>query len=308
MCLDGVLSRDRAVKKISLGSWAFSFGPYADNPVGLDRIARRLAQAGYDGIELCGFPPHVTFDAYAEPSERRKLRKFLADLGLSVSGYAADFMMATPTLAANREIYLDRFRRAVEIATDLGSPTIRVDTVAAPGSIPDSEYLSTQRHLAEVWNEAAQIAAQSGVGMVWEFEPGFAYNKPSEVGAIYEQVGHPNFSILFDTCHAYMCAVAAARQSGETETLAGGVGEFLDQCAGRIGAIHLIDSDGTLWADETSTHVPFGEGKIDFAALAPALRAISNVEWWTIDMAFLPDAWRQIDPALRYVRGLAAEL
>ena len=31
--------------------------------------------------------------------------------------------------------------------------------------------------------------------------------------------------------------------------------------------VHLIDSDNTLHHDETSTHVPFGEGVLDFDAV-----------------------------------------
>src|SRR5262249_33912286 len=49
--------------KISLGSWAFVFGPYSDRPIAFDTISERLAKAGFDGIEIGGFPPHVTLEA-----------------------------------------------------------------------------------------------------------------------------------------------------------------------------------------------------------------------------------------------------
>lgn len=42
-----------------------------------------------------------------------------------------------------------------------------------------------------------------------------------------------------------ICGVVGARQPGEKDTLSGGVSEFLQKLEGRIGAIHLIDSDGT---------------------------------------------------------------
>ena len=48
--------------KVSLGSWAFSFGPFADNPIPFEKTVKRLSEAGYDGIEICGFPPHITLD------------------------------------------------------------------------------------------------------------------------------------------------------------------------------------------------------------------------------------------------------
>jgi len=292
--------------KISLGSWAFSFGPFADDPIPFEKTVRRLSEAGFDGIEICGFPPHITLDRYPATESRRKLVSFLRDHRLGVSGYAADFTSVNPVKPGNKGKYLDLVRRNVEMCADIGSPCIRVDTIAAPGSIEDSAYQAAFDRLANVWREAADIAQQAGVRMVWEFEPGFSFNKPSEVLAMHQKVGHANFFIMFDTSHAYMCAVAGARQHGAKETLPGGVAEFLEKLKGRIGAIHLIDSDGTLHGDETSTHRPFGEGFIDFAGLAPKLLEVPKIEWWCIDMCFWAASWDLVEPSLKFVRNLLA--
>lgn len=290
--------------KISLGSWAFSFGPYATDPIPFDRTVERLAGAGYDGIEICGFPPHVTLESYPTPESRRDLVRYLRDHRLGISGYAADFTTVNPVIPENREPYLELFRRNLEMAVDLGSPSIRVDSVAAPGSIRNRDYQSSMDYLAGLWREAAGLAQDAGVRVVWEFEPGFAFNKPSEVVAIHGKVAHPNFRVLFDTSHAYMCAVVGARQHGERETLPGGVAEFLKKLEGRIGAIHLIDSDGTLHADETSTHRPFGQGLVDFKRITPALLAVPGIEWWCVDMCFWAGSWELVEASLEFVRGL----
>jgi len=290
--------------KVSLGSWAFSFGPFADNPIPFEKTVRRLSEAGYDGIEICGFPPHITFDQYPTKESRQALVRFLRDNRLGVSGYAADFTGVNPVMPGNKQTYLDLVRRNVEMCVDIGSPNIRVDSVAAPGSIEDPDYRAAFDRLADVWQDAEAIAQQAGIRMVWEFEPGFAFNKPSEVLAMHQKVGHPNFWIMFDTSHAYMCAVVGARQHGAKETLPGGVAEFLEKVKGRIGAIHLIDSDGTLHGDETSTHRPFGEGFIDVAAIAPKLLEVPKIEWWCIDMCFWAGSWELVEPSLRFVRNL----
>jgi sugar phosphate isomerase/epimerase len=290
--------------KISLGSWAFSFGPYASHPVPFDKIVERLAQAGYDGIELSGFPPHVALDDYPTKESRLELAKFIADHGLGISGYSADFSWVNPTVERHKQKYLDLFRRHVELCADMGSPIIRVDTVSAPGSLDGADYERAFDRLAATWHEAAAIAADSGVRVTWEFEPGFVFNKPSEVLAMHKLVDHPNFLIMFDTCHAYMCCVVAARQHGPKETLPGGVKEFLEKLAGRIGAIHLIDSDGTLHGDETSTHRPFGEGHIDFEGLVPRLLEVPNIDWWTIDMCFWAGSWELIGASRRFLAKL----
>lgn len=290
--------------KISLGSWGFCFGPYTSHPVPFDKTVKRLSEAGYDGVEVCGFAPHITLDGYPTPESRREVVKLLEDHGLGVSGYAADFGGIPPGADGSQHKYLDLFRRNVGLCVDIGSPSIRVDSVAGPGSIPEHDYQAAFDRLAGVWHEAAGIAQDAGIRLVWEFEPGFVFNKPSEVVALHEKVGHPNFKILFDTSHAYMCSVVGARQHGAKETLPGGVSEFLAKLEGRIGHIHLIDSDGTLHGEETSTHRPFGEGFIDFRSLAPQLLAVPGIQWWCIDLCFWPGAWEQVESSHAFVAGL----
>jgi sugar phosphate isomerase/epimerase len=290
--------------KISLGSWAFSFGPYAEHPIPFEQTVKRLQSAGYDGIEICGFPPHVTLEDYPTAGSRRELIRFLKDHNLGVSGYAADFTAVNPVSEGNQARYLDLFRRNLEMCVDLGSPSLRVDTIAAPGSLAEDEYTACFERVAGIWQQAAEIARPAGVRVVWEFEPGFVFNKPSEVIALHTRVAHPNFYILFDTCHAYMCAVVGARQHPPKEILAGGIPELLTRLEGRIGAIHLIDSDGTLYGDETSTHRPFGEGRIDFDRIAPQLLAAPGIEWWCIDMCFWPGSWELVESSREFVLKL----
>lgn len=290
--------------KLAFGSWAFTFGPYANRPVPFDQTARRVAEAGYDGIEICGFPPHVTAEAYPTKESRRELVSCLSDLNLGVSGYVADFSAVNPVVVSHTGKYLDVFRKNVELCVDLGSPSIRVDTVAAPGSISESEYKSAFGRLAETWWWAADFARNAGVRTVWEFEPGFVFNKPSEILAMHDAVAHPNFKITFDTAHAYMCSVVGARQHAPRETLAGGVLEFAKKLGNRIDHIHMVDSDGTLYGDETSTHRPLGQGLINFRALTPALLALPLVEWWCIDLSFCPEAWDMVKDSLEYVQHL----
>jgi len=255
---------------------------------------------------VCGFSPHVSLERYPTRASRQEVVRLLTGHDLGVSGYAADLTAVNPTVAENKQKYLDLFQRHIELCADISSPSIRVDPVAGPGSIPGTDYRAAFDRLAEVWREAAQIAQAAGVLVVWEFEPGFVFNQPSEVVALHERVGHPNFQLMFDTSHAYMCAVVGARQHGEKETLPGGVSEFLARLEGRIGHIHLIDSDGTLHGEETSTHRPFGEGLVDFRALKPQLLAVPGIEWWTIDLCFWAGAWDLVEVSYQFVADLLA--
>ncbi len=289
--------------RISFGSWAFAFGPYSRSPVPFRQVASHLSEAGYDGIEIAGFPPHITLEDYASAASRRDLTAMLADLKLAVSGFVPDFTFVNPLVPSNRDRYLDLFQRNLELCVGLNSPRMRVDSIAAPGSLNGAEYREAMDRLASIWSEAAGLAQKSGVRLAWEFEPGFIFNKPSEVVDVYEQVGHPNFQVLFDVCHAYVCGVVGARQHGAPETLAS-VDQFLNLLAGRVGHIHVNDADGTLYCDETSAHRPFGQGVIDYARLAPKLKALPGVDWWCVDLAFCPNGWNLVKPSLDFLRRL----
>ena len=84
----------------------------------------------------------------------------------------------------------------------------------------------------------------------------------------------------------------------------GGVAEFLTMLHGSIGAIHIIDSDGSLYMDDTSTHVPLGQGLIPWDNLGPRLLAVPNVDWWCADLCFYPNAWELIDENLRAAKAM----
>ena len=75
------------------------------------------------------------------------------------------------------------------------------------------------------------------------------------------------------------------------------------QC--RVLRVHVIDSDGSLNEHNTSTHNPFGTGKLDFDKLAPALRAAGVPhDWWCVDLCFWPDAWDVTAQSKKYLDKL----
>ena len=60
---------------------------------------------------------------------------------------------------------------------------------------------------------------------------------------------------------------------------------------GKIGHIHLIDSDKTLHDGDTSTHAPLGTGILDFDTIMPAIKEAGySDDWWPIDLCFWPNA------------------
>jgi sugar phosphate isomerase/epimerase len=292
-----------AKKKISVGTWAYIWGGYADKPIPFPTVVKRLKELKFDGIELGAFPPHL------EPNTKEKraeLKKMLDDAGLGISGVAAPFPSPATT---DKQKYLEVVRGNLEICADMGIPKLRTETVDPPTAVPGGmDYETCFSKVGDVWNASAELCANNKVKFVWEFEPGFLYNKPSEVVRMAYKVDHSNFSVMFDTCHAYMCGVVGARQMGQKETLPGGVVQFAHMLTGKIGAVHFIDSDGTLHDNHTSTHAPFGKGHIDFDAATKAiLDAGYTDEWWPIDLCFWSNALEATESTKRFMDKLVAK-
>jgi len=280
------------MKRISIGTWAYSIGPYANNPVPFDEVVTRLASLGFDGLELGGFKPHPNPDDLATKEQRAAVREKVTRAGLAFSGLAADLWGQKLINTQDTGPYMACFRKNLQFCLDLGIRGIRVDTISPPTIFDQVDAETARRRVVQTWKQCAREAADKGIYVTWEFEPGFAFNKPSDIFRILDDVDEPNFGVLFDACHAHMVAAVGARQPGPRETLPGGAVELARRLRGRINHVHLIDSDGTLHDDETSTHAPFGEGVLNFDELLPELnRAGIPHDWWTIDLCFWPDAW-----------------
>jgi len=293
------------MKRISIGSWAYTIGPYAENPVGWEDVISRLKELGFDGVELGGFAPHPNPDSMPTKEQRQACKEQLQQVGLDWSGLAADLWSQHLIDTDDNSAYLECFRKNLQFCVDLGIPAIRVDTVQPPTIFEKVDPETARKRVVETWKICAAEAADAGVRLTWEFEPGFAFNKPSDILRILDEVNHDNFGVMFDTCHGYMVSVVGARQPGEKEILAGGVVELAQKLRGKINHIHLIDSDGTLHDDETSTHAPFGQGKINFDELLVELaKNDMGHDWWTIDLCFWPDAWVVTEQCKKFVDEL----
>jgi len=294
--------------KISIGTWAFCFGPFQSDPWPLSRVLQYAADTGYDGVELNGFRPHVHWDDYDTPTKCAELKKRIEGFGLGISGYAPDLTQVPPSLVES-DAYLETVRECLFVCEQCGIKILRVDTVSPPEELPAAAYDQRFARLVKTWDAAAQDAGAAGVLLVWEFEPGFWLSKPSEVKRVVESVASKNFRLLFDTSHAYMGAVVGSRHTGQKEVLPGGVVEYAQSLGEAIGHLHLIDSDGTLHDDETSTHAPFGKGFVDFRAVLSSIKPlVSRMKWWCADFCFNAEAESIGRDAVPFLRNLVEEM
>ncbi len=286
------------MKRISIGSWAYTIGPYEKDPVDFFTVCEKLKKLGFDGVELGGFPPHPNPDDIKDCTVRQEVAARVRGMGLEFSGLAANLWGEHLIDTDDPGGYIAEFTKNCDFCTDLGIKTIRVDTVQPPTIFESVDRETAFRRVVDTWTECCTVAAGHGLQVTWEFEPGFAFNKPSDVVNILDAIPAENFGVMYDTCHGQMVAVVGARQPGEKEVLEGGQLELIQMLSGRINHIHLIDSDNSCHkaadgSDETSSHPPFGLGILDFDSIMPALtREKLPHDWWTIDLCFWPDAWQ----------------
>lgn len=311
-------------KRVSIGSWAYTIGPYASNPIDFETVCTKLKSLGFDGVELGAFPPHPnpgnpngSNDAWPgampEKSQREELRAKMRDWGLAFSGIAANLWGEKLINTDDQSKYIAEFRKNSEFCKDLEIQGIRVDCVQPPTILREVDYQTAMQRVVKTWQACCDIAADNGQYVMWEFEPGFAFNKPSDVVRIHDAVNRENFGLQYDTCHGQMVGVMGARQEGEKETFPSQT-DLIHKLSGRINHIHLIDSDNSCHKDangqdETSSHPPFGLGILNFDVIVPELLKASRIshDWWTIDLCFWPDAWTATESCKSAIDKLVAK-
>lgn len=285
------------MRRTSIGSWAYNVGRYEKSPVPFDTVLGRLSELGFDGVELGAFNSYPTPHNHPTPGSRAALMEKIENHGLAISGLSAGSYSGHLLDLENPDAYHAEFDANLDFAADLGIKGIRLDCVQPPTIHDEVPYQILFDRLTTAWSRCIERAGERGLYVTWEFEPGFAFNKPSDIEVVLDALPQSNFGVMYDTCHAQMVAVVGSRHHGEQEVLPGGQLELIKRLSGRINHIHLIDSDNKLHRDEqgneeTSSHPPFGEGLLDFDSIVPALaKEDIGHDWWTVDLCFWADAW-----------------
>lgn len=298
------------MNKTSFGSWAFAFGPFATNPYTFEETLKYASDRGFDAIEINGFRPHPHADDFDTAEGWRPLREMITDkYGLEISAIAGDFRCAPPS-QVSRDIYMKEFRKSLEMCKHLGTKMTRVDTIVPPNHLEASDYNKRFDNLIDNWTAAAKMAEDYGVIITWEFEPILWINKPSEIMRVLQTIDHPNFKIMFDTAHAHMVSVVGRHQSGEKDTVAGGINGFADMLGDYIAHWHLIDCvESDQLADGNSIHSPFGTGAIDFASFFNSQKKrLAAADYWTFDFCSCPTTDEDARYAIPFLKGILEQV
>ena len=274
--------------KISRGSWCLAFG--MDPVPSLEQVVDVLSAFGYDGIELAGFFDHATVEKYPDAASRKKLVDWLSSKNLEIAGYApgpyGDFGRL-PWATGDDDVvaeYEKFFEDHLQFCVDCGITAMRVDPGDFGPLARDVDYDRTWDRVVTTFRKHAERGMEVGVTMLWELESGQLFVKPSEAVKLLEDVGHDNLQLMFDVGHVEACCVIAHNQVQPQERLEGGQVEFVKMVAGKIGHMHVCDTDSNTWHNAFGTHLGIGKGVVDFDALIPAVVDSGYTsKWWSVD-------------------------
>jgi hypothetical protein len=118
-----------------------------------------------------------------EKSQRAGTGGANARARLGFSGMAANLWGEKLINTDDQSKYIAEFKKNCEFARDLAIGGVRVDTVQPPTILREVDPATAMDRVVKTWKTCCDIAADYGLSVCWEFEPGFAFNKPGDVRA-----------------------------------------------------------------------------------------------------------------------------
>jgi sugar phosphate isomerase/epimerase len=274
---------------------AFSTNAYMRFP--FEVAAARIAEIGYEGLELMADVPHA-WPAGLLEEPKRAIRDAMNRSGLAFSNVNAFMMNAVadhrqpywyPSFIepdiGYRRVRIDHTRRALTLCAELGAPHITTE----PGGplAPGQSRKDAIDLFVEVLKPLAEHAEREGVHLLIEPEPGLLLETTDQYLEVAERVNAPSIGLNFDVGHAYCVSEDLPRA--------------IAKLAPHIRHYHLED----IAATRVHHHLVPGTGAIDFQEVVTAIRATGYDGWLTVELyPFVDDP----DAAARAARDVLMPL
>ncbi|MBW7922817.1 MAG: sugar phosphate isomerase/epimerase [Rubellimicrobium sp.] len=251
--------------KLSFNTWVYSSFPVWVPAYPIDETIKRIAKAGYDGIEIGAATPHAYPD-YTGPERRREIRSMLEHNGIALSsmlpapGGGAGFNVSSP-LPEERAAALDQYNKVIDLCADLGGNLVIY--------VAGWQVYGTDRRQAWAWSRDAlgQVAGHArdrGVTLVIEptSTDSNLVDDCDDAIQMMEEVGAPNVKLMFDTFHALY--------RNEVPT------DYVYRMGPNLAHLHIAD---------VGRSAP-GDGRIDYPALIAALREVGYDGYLTMEIGY----------------------
>lgn len=274
---------------------AFSTNAYMRFP--FDEAAARIAEIGYDGLELMADVPHAWPNGLL-PGVKAAIGDAMRRQGLAFSNVNAFMMNAIndhrqpywyPSFIepdeGYRRVRIDHTRRALGLCAELGAPHITTE----PGGplAPGQTRAEAVDLFVEVLKPLAEHAHDLGVMLLIEPEPGLLIETTEQYLEVAERLDAPSIGLNFDVGHAFCMSEDLSAQ--------------IARMAPHTRHYHLED----IAATRVHHHLVPGTGAIDFAEVVDAIRRTGYDGWLTVELyPFVEDP----DAAARRARDVLAPL
>jgi sugar phosphate isomerase/epimerase len=153
--------------RLKLGCAAYSFRTYLDlkNPkMTLEDFMTKCSEWGTDGVELTEY----YFQKPVTPEAVRRLKRLAVRLGLTITGAPIGNRFTLPPGEA-RDAQIASVKSWIEVAADLGAPTVRIFAGGAPKGIEPSQ---ARKWAVECIESCLDQAAKRGVILALENDGG----------------------------------------------------------------------------------------------------------------------------------------
>jgi sugar phosphate isomerase/epimerase len=259
---------------------AFSSNAYLNYP--LEETVARIAALGYRGMELLADVPHA-WPAGLLPQRRREIRACLDRHEMAISNVNAFMMNAVgdprqpywhPSWIEPdrhyRAIRREHTKRALQLAKDLGGPSIQTEPGGPWPGVPGAPAGRSWQAAAGVFYDeimpCVELAEKLEVFLLIEPEPGLLIERFEQYLEFAGRIDSPWIGLNFDIGHAY-CV-------GEDPQ------DWIARMALHTRHYHLED----IPPSREHRHMIPGRGAIDFPAVLREIAKSGYAGWATVEL------------------------
>lgn len=193
---------------MKIGVSTYSFNAFvarllAENkPCDYFMICDKAKELGFEGIEFIGLDWHGLCKDKDELQTARELKAYCEKIDLPIVAYT----VGANFLSDDIEGEMARLKKCVDIASEMGAPTMRHDVLYELRKKPLYNYRSAIQEIAPRIRELAEYAKKKGVRTCSE-NHGYIMQDPMRVEELILAVGHENYGWLCDIGN-FLCADA----------------------------------------------------------------------------------------------------
>jgi sugar phosphate isomerase/epimerase len=253
---------------------AFSSNAYMH--FSIEDTIRKIAEAGYTGIEVLADVPHA-WPAGLLPERKQSIRDHLAKCGLQISNVNAFMMNAVADPRQPywypgwidsdphyRAIRREHTKRALQFAAEIQAPNITTE----PGGLlaPDQTWQAAAQIFYDEIMPCVELAETLNVKLLIEPEPGLMIERFDQYLEFVSRIDSNAVGLNFDIGHAY--CVGQDPQ------------DWVERMAEHTVHYHFED----IGATRVHRHLIPGRGAIDLAATIEAIRRTGYSGWLTVEL------------------------